>query len=260
LAATEASLKSGNEHHLRTERNQLLTCAAMSCPDDIRKECLRRVEDVNAAMPTIVFEAKDAAGNDLSAVKVTMDGEVLAERLEGTALSIDPGQHTFVFETTGQLALMKRFVIRESQKDRREAVIFGRPPATPFISTQPGEQSLFSPPSSGETNDGLGTQKVLGVAAAGVGVVGLAIGSAFGLAAMSKKNEAEAVCPTQCPTQSGVSDWNDAKSEGNVSTALFIVGGVALAGAAVLWFTAPSSNAGARVGLGPGGLAAEGTW
>jgi hypothetical protein len=111
LTASEASLESGNEHHLRGERNQLLVCAAASCPADIRKECVRRVDEVNAAIPTITFEAKDGSGADVSAVKVTMDSEVLAERLEGTALSIDPGEHTFTFETAGQPAVTRKLVI-----------------------------------------------------------------------------------------------------------------------------------------------------
>jgi hypothetical protein len=90
LGANEAALKSGNEHHLRAERGHLLVCASASCPADVRSECLRRVDEINAAIPTVIFEAKDGAGGDLSAVRVTMDGEVLAERLEGTALSINP--------------------------------------------------------------------------------------------------------------------------------------------------------------------------
>lgn len=125
LAASETSLKLGNQHKLRAERSQLLVCAAANCPGDIRNECVRRVDDVNHAIPTIIFEAKDGGGKDLSAVKVTMDGEVLVERLEGTALSIDPGEHTFVFETAGQPPLSKQFVIRESEKDRREAITLG---------------------------------------------------------------------------------------------------------------------------------------
>ncbi len=262
LAATEASLKSGNEHHLRTERNQLLICAAATCPDDIRKECLRRVEDVNAAIPTIIFEAKDAAGNDLSAVRVTMDGEDLAERLEGTALSIDPGQHTFVFETPGQRAVAKRFVIRESEKDRREAFAFGVAMAAPLFSQPMDAGAVRLTPAAAERNDGLGTQTIVGIVFTGLGAVGLGVGSAFGLAALSKKNEAQEVCPGQCATQTGVNDWSDAKSNGNVSTALFIGGGIALATGVVLWVTAPSSNAmaSARVGVGPGGIRAEGTW
>lgn len=33
-------------------------------------------------MPSLVFEAKDRAGNDLGAVRVTMDGQPLAEKLD----------------------------------------------------------------------------------------------------------------------------------------------------------------------------------
>ena len=53
-----------------------------------------------------------------------MDGELITDRLEGTAVPIDPGSHTFVFETAGKPPITKRFVIRESQKDRPEVVVF----------------------------------------------------------------------------------------------------------------------------------------
>jgi hypothetical protein len=44
----------------------------------------------------------------------------------------------------------------------------------------------------------------------------------------------------------GVNLRDDARSAGNLSTVGFIVGGVGLAGAAVLWFTAgPTSGSGA---------------
>jgi hypothetical protein len=133
LAASDASLRSGNEHRLRLERSQLLTCAASSCPADIRKECARRVDVINAQIPTIIFSAKDSAGADLSAVKVTMDGEVLTERLEGTALSIDPGEHTFTFEANGQPTVTRRLVVQQSQKESREQITLGSAGATQLV-------------------------------------------------------------------------------------------------------------------------------
>jgi hypothetical protein len=262
LAASDASLKSGNEHKLRAERGQLLVCAAPSCPSDIRKECLRRVDEVNAAIPTIIFDAKDAGGNDLSTVKVTLDGEMLAERLEGTALSIDPGEHSFTFETAGQPPVTKQFIIQESQKDRRESITFGKP-APRWVPSQPAApQAELAPPTTNETSRGLGPQRVAAIVAAGVGVVGLGIGSAFGVVALSKKSDAQNVCADQCTTQAGVSDWSDAKSAGNVSTALFIVGGVGLAGAAILWLSAPSPThaSSVQLGLGPRGVQLKGAW
>jgi hypothetical protein len=268
LAASDASLKSGNEHKLRAERAQLLVCAATSCPADIRKECLRRVDEVNAQIPTIVFAAKDATGADLGAVKVTMDGEVLVDRLEGTAISIDPGEHTFTFDAAGQAPVTKKLLIQEAQKERREAIVFGTPategpppgPPGAHPPASPGPLPPSPPPPAAEGH-GMGAQKVLALVAGGLGVVGIGVGSAFGLVAMSKKNDAKSVCPDACATQDGVNKWSDAKSAGNLSTIGFVAGGVLLAGGVVLWLTAPSGEAtGPRVGLAPGGVLVKGAW
>ncbi len=267
LGATESSVKLGNQHKLRAERAQLLTCAAASCPSDIRKDCMSRVEEVNGQIPTIIFAAKDGSGADLNAVKVTMDGEVLAERLEGTALSIDPGAHTFTFETAGQPPVTKTFTIQQAQKDRRELVTFGAPTTAPGPSALPPNGSEPPSPSSAlssaEGGHGLGTQKILGIVAGGIGVVGLGVGAAFGAMAMSQKNDAESVCPSNpCSTQAGVNKWSNAATSATLSTVGFVVGGMGLAGAAVLWFTAPHSSRGAsaQVGIGPGSLQLRGTW
>jgi hypothetical protein len=270
LAASDASLKAGNEHKLRAERGQLLVCAAASCPADIRKDCMSRVEEVNPQIPTIAFAAKDATGADLSAVTVTMDGEVLTERLEGTALSIDPGEHKFTFETAGRAPVSMSLVIQQGQKDRRELVTFGAPTSL-AVAVPPPQATVAEPPAltpaGGAVSQGLGTQKILAIVAGGIGLAGLGVGTGFGIVALSKKSSAQGICPTaECPTPAGVNDWSSAVSAGNVSTVGFVLGGVGIAGAAVLWFTAPRSTgasagaASARVGLGPGGISLKGTW
>src|SRR5262245_41221309 len=124
LAANDKSISLRNEHKLLAARAQLSVCAASSCPGDIRKACMRRIDQMNASVPTVVFEAKDGSGNDLTAVKVKMDGEILAERLEGTAISLDPGAHSFTFEAQDQPTITKQLVVREGQKDRREPIQF----------------------------------------------------------------------------------------------------------------------------------------
>jgi len=265
LAASDASLKFDSEHKLRAERSQLLVCAAPQCPAEIRKECVSRVDEVNAEIPTLILQAKDASGADLTAVKVAMDGEVLADRLEGTALSVDPGEHTFTFEIAGQSPLSKTLLIQQSQKDRREVVTFGPPTApgtVPAMAHVPaaGAPTAASPAEGGHA---LASAKILALAAGVIGVAGLGVGTAFGLSAMSKRNDAQSVCPNLCADQSGVNKWSDAASAGNISTIGFVGGGAAVAGAVVLWLTAPSgSSAGptAQVGFGPGALRLRGTW
>jgi hypothetical protein len=274
LGASESSISLRNEHKLRAARAQLLVCAAPNCPADIRTECTRRVAEVNAAIPTIVFEVKDTSANDVSAVKVSMDGQLLAERLEGTSLSIDPGVHVFTFESAGQAKVEKQLVIRQGEKDRRERITVGgaastTPPAAaapqaapttaettaPPVTTTPTEPSSLQ---SGQPSR-LGTQKIAAIVAAGVGVVGVGIGAVFGLQSMSKHNDASNACPDKCTDQSGVDLWNSARSAGNVSTAAFIVGGVGLTAGAALWFTAKPS-ASTQVGIGPGSIELKGSW
>jgi hypothetical protein len=265
LTASNASLDLGNQHKLRAKRSQLLICGSASCPADIRDACVNRVSEVNTQIPTIVFAAKDSSGADLTAVKVTMDGELLVSRLEGTALSVDPGEHTFTFDVAGQPSVTKKLVIQQGQKDRREQINFGTPTAPTLVGVPvaTAEQAPLSSPT--ETRRGIGTQKVLAVVAGGVGLIGLGIGTAFGVVSISKHRDAQAACPTsQCATSSDVNLWSEARSAGNISTAALVAGGVLLAGGAVLWFTTgkPRSDAapGTDVGLGFGRITLKGTW
>jgi hypothetical protein len=251
LSASESSLRLRGQHKLRNARNQLLVCAAANCPADVRTECLRRVEQVNLAIPTLVFEAKDEAGNDLSAVRVTMDGESIADRLEGSAISLDPGEHTFHFEVEGRPAVDKKLVIHEGEKERHERIVLpaarGAGAAAPAAIAPPAPASPATPPAAtpaDATPSSWSTQKTLAVVAGGVGVAGLVVGGIFGSIASSKWGDAKNECwGGSCPQyQQAVNDQSSASSAATVSTIAFIVGGVAVAGGAVLWFTAPSGS------------------
>jgi hypothetical protein len=118
LSSAESWVKLKNEHKLKAARAQLLICSAPSCPGEVRNECMKRVEEVNAASPTIVFSVKDLGGNELSQVKVTADGQVVASSLDGSAISVDPGAHEFKFEATGAPTLTGR---EGPQRERRRA-------------------------------------------------------------------------------------------------------------------------------------------
>jgi hypothetical protein len=273
LTASESALTLRNQHKLRDARDQLLVCAATSCPVEIREECTRRVADVNAAMPTVVFEVKDAAGNDLSAAAVTIDGAPLSERLEGIPLSIDPGQHAFVFTSAGQPTTQKDLLIREGDKGRRERIVLGAPGLTAANVGDAGEagghQALVTTGQSASQPgqpvwQRLGKRKFVALAAAGVGVVGLGLGIGFGLASISRRNDAVKACPSNpCTDRYGVDMWDYARSAGNMSTIGFIIGAVGVAGGAALWFIPkgkPAETRSTQVGLGLGTLQLKGVW
>jgi hypothetical protein len=202
-----------------------------------------------------VFSARDGSGADLSAVRVTMDGDVIAERLEGTALSVDPGKHSFTFETPGQAAVVKDLVIAEGHKGRRELVTFG-------MSFRPTDAATSRAWGLGAPSDsGIGTQRILSLVAGSIGVAGIAVGTAFGVAALSKKTAAENICPNDCATPDGVNRWSDAVATGNVATVALVVGAVGLAGGALLWLTAPRATPSSpRIGVSLGGLRLKESW
>ncbi len=270
LTASETSLKLRGEHKLREARNQLLVCAATNCPADVRNECLRRVDQVNASIPTIIFEAKDAAGNDVSAVKVTMDGQTLADRLEGTAISLDPGEHVFRFEAQGQPPFEKTLVIREAEKDRHERIVIGAAattaprPALAAPAPAPSATGTSPPPAADAGSSSWSTQKTMGLVVGGVGVAGLIVGGIFGALSVSAHNSYEQNCGSNigapagfCNAQ-GVSGQSDAASKGTLSTVFFVGGGVLAAGGAVLFFTAPRGAGATQVGVGPGSVVVSG--
>jgi hypothetical protein len=235
INASEQALTLRKQGKLHDALRQLAVCADAACPGEVKTECASRIAGVDAAMPTLVFGATDGAGNDLRDVKVSMDGAPLVTTLDGRPISVDPGEHTFRFETTGQPAVEKKLVVREGEKDRRESVMLGTPAPAPSPAPAPVAPPVVTPSPSWWT-----TQRTLAVVAGGVGVAGLVVGGIFGGLAMSDQSQEKTNCSTGgCPNHGqAVADYNTGNDNATVSTVGFIAGGVLLAGGAVLFFTA----------------------
>ncbi len=147
-------------------------------------------------------------------------------------------------------------------------------PTSPVAGNQP--QSVVSLNSTetktgDQSNHGSKSQATVGWVLGSAGIVGLAIGSYFGLQVNSKNKQADQVCPTsvQC-TQQDQTNYNsaisDAKSDRTVSILGFALGGAALTSGAILLLTAPKSNTtGFRVApsldeVGRVGATLQGAW
>jgi hypothetical protein len=89
-----------------------------------------------------------------------------------------------------------------------------------------------------------GALRALGLVAGGVGVVGLGVGGAFGLSAMSKHSDAKAAgCGgSSCQDATSQAQEQDAARAAKMSTALFIAGGALTAVGLTLYLVAPSSK------------------
>jgi hypothetical protein len=264
VAANEAAQDLRQAGKLREAREKLLLCIADACPGPVREDCAQRLNDVNAAMPTLVFEVKDPTGNDVSAARVTMDGQLLVDKLTGSAVAIDPGQHHFIVDDGDGLAHGEQtVVVREGDHDRHVRIVLG-----PTGTSQPAGETPASGPQSEPpaTADSGSSQRMIGLVLGGAGVVGLAVGSIFGLVSKGTYDHAlQSECggnKSDCSMQ-GAQDGQTAHSQATVSTVGFVAGGLLAAGGAVLYFTAPKAGA---VGVGPmvgtawGGMRIMGAW
>jgi hypothetical protein len=233
---------------LTAARMELQSCASATCPAMIRGDCTRRLDDLERRQPTIVFDAKDAAGNDLSAVSVTMDGAPLLEKLDGKALPLDPGEHVFVFTTAGAPPVTKKLVLVERDQARRERIVFSPDREIPEPS---GPAS--APHSLAGQGGGMSTLRVLGLVSGGAGIVALGVASAFTLMAGSALSSQRSACasPTNCPNHDqAVSDHSTFTTDSSIGTAGFVSGGVLLAaGVAMFLAGGAQSSPGSSTGL-----------
>ena len=238
LAASEAAVAERTNQRLRAARSQLLICSAASCPVDIREECAHGVIEMNRAIPTVVFTVKDASGEELTTVKVSADGNVVANQLDGRAISLDPGIHDLVFESAGNARKTVRLVLHEGEKSRSETVVL-----TPTV-IQRGVAPLASPPPQADSIRI--TSYVLG----GAGIVGLGLGAGFGVATIGAWHSANQGCPTHagCSAQATASR-GDAVTYATTSTVAFVAGAALLAGGVTLYFAFPTQPS-VQVGAG----------
>jgi hypothetical protein len=154
---------------------------------------------------------------------------------------VDPGDHDVQMIRDGRASFTSREHVGTGET--REVAI----PAEPAPVSKPE-----GPPSPAPDN-GAATWRAIGIGAAVVGLVGVGIGTGFGLAASSNRDNAITLCSGikqagSCVVKSA-SDvdaarnaWSDAKSNATLSTIGFAAGGVLLVGGAILYFAAPSST------------------
>jgi hypothetical protein len=200
---------------LDAARTQLRTCSAAACPPALRDDCAQRIDELDHAQPTIVFDVKDAEGADIADVSVTMDGAPIAQRLSGTAFSLDPGSHELVFTVAGQAPIHRTLVLAENVKGRHELIVVGA------------------------KAEGMSTIRLLGLIAGGAGVVGIAVGSVFGGLTISEASTQKGACSTSMCSQTNLATARSAHSsatgDGAVSTAAFVAGGALIATGVVLY-------------------------
>jgi hypothetical protein len=106
---------------LRQAREQAALCARDTCAAVLATDCAKWFTELEQSIPTVTFQVKGPDGNESTKVRVSMDGQVIAERLEGKSIPVDIGSHTFKFELQeGKGGVVeKKAVINEGDKNRK---------------------------------------------------------------------------------------------------------------------------------------------
>jgi hypothetical protein len=210
---------------LRAARDRFVSCARDECPAIVRKYCVEWLGEVDKRVPTVIFRAQSADGEDLAGAQLVVDGAPQPLGF-GAALSLDPGEHLVRGERKGGPPAEDHVIVVEGEKGRIVTLRFPAIAHAPQLpSTSPPEPQPVS-----ERHPRLtATSAVLG----GVAIVGLASFAYFGVTAKSDLDHLRSTCAPTCAS----SDLAAVKNEALAADISLGVGVVALGVAFYAFFT-----------------------
>jgi hypothetical protein len=197
----------------------------------------KRADALEKSVPRVKIVLAPSA--DIQGLVVTLDDKLLTRDDLGRSLPLDPGRHTVSANAVGHLPWSKTLDLpdpegRDLVVPELERVLLVTPPAV-AVPVAPADSR------------GIGARKTLALASGGVGLAGIVVGSVLGILAIKEHEDytqdcGNSICQSQAALMSAKGPASTAITEGNVSTAGFVVGGVGIAAAVVLWFTAPKKE------------------
>ena len=191
LSSHEQSQELKLEGKLTESKKALLSCAEEHCPSIVRADCLRWLDDIESAIPTIVVVAESDRGDEID-VRVTIDGTLAASQLDGKAIELDPGSHQIILEHNDAKPQVMRLILGQGEKNRIIRVDFrtqvpGPAPPTP-MPTQPAMQPI----------KGNRPVPILTYVFGGTAAAALASTTYFGVRAVAARSDANNSCAPLC--------------------------------------------------------------
>lgn len=214
-------------------------------------------QGAEALLPKLAKLTVTPPSQPIPNLQIALDGQILpeAEWGTGTPVVIEPGTHRFGASAPGRRSF--EYVLTEVTAGGTAAV------EIPNLEVIPPAEPIPSLPTE-KPSRGLDTQQIWAVVSAGIGVVGLGLGTAFALNSQAWNDESDRYCTGDlCSDPRGVDAMNDARAAGDRATVAMAVGAAGLGAAAVLWIArpfGPETPAGTEIGLGPGAVRLRARW
>jgi hypothetical protein len=231
----------------------ILSVASVAAAEPTRAEQSAKLADEAAEL----FKAHDyARANEKFAQAYVLDpdpnllyNQARCYEAVGDRPAADAKYREFLGKPGGDVNAQKRAKAFAEEFARNPAGTVA--PATP--PSQPGGPStatptgsapggVTSPPATADTTSSSSTLRTAGWITAGVGGVGLVVGTIFALRASSKNSDAEKQCTGNLCTQAGLDLTDEARSSAKIGTVGFVAGGILLAGGLGMALFAPAGE------------------
>jgi hypothetical protein len=210
-----------------------------------RKDPRQRVaQDRAAALEPRLSRLNIIVGPDKAApgLEVRRDGMVVGSAEWGLPVPLDPGVHSIAATAPGRRPWSTTVELRADAEvlPLMIPLLEVEAPAAAAPDPSTAAPSVVEP--AGPARSGT-TQRVVGLAIAGAGVVAVVVGAVEALGAKATYDDASPHCnaANQCD-DTGKQDRSSAISRANVATVAFGVGAAALVGGGLVYFTAPVTS------------------
>lgn len=242
--AFEESQRLRNASRYLDANFEALKCTNPSCGPAISEECSKIYNELQSATPSVVFGARDKAGNELANVKVVIDDGGAEYIIDGKPVAIDPGNHTFTFRAERFREGSESTVIRAGEKFRALNIVLESTDVTAGSSAP--RPAIPARSSRAETPSAIPTGAVV---LGGVAIIGL--GGFVGFRAWGSQGFDD--LSQNCRPNCSASSVDSVRQKYLLSSVSLAVGGAAAVGAVTWYFVGrPSSNqSSARLGIGP---------
>lgn len=214
------------------EFNDALTLARRDGRKDrvfLAESHLKKLEPRLSRLTLDVPAAARVAG-----LEVKLDGAAVGEASWGTAVPVDPGAHTLEVSAPGRKPWSSAVDVGPDA-DKKSVVV-------PELTLLPKPKPKPKPKPPKPVDSGK-TQRLIGYAVGGAGVVALGIGGYFGLRAFSRWDDRNAHCSDAGCDPTGVEAGDDADTAATVANVGIGLGVVGVAAGAYLVLTAGSASA-----------------
>jgi hypothetical protein len=227
------------------------TAAERAGQRDRSRLARRHASDLEKRLSRMTIEVAqpDTRGESIS---VQRDGERVDRAEWNAPIPLDPGEHTVVATAPGRQSWSTKVTVGAGESLKVSVPPLAVMPApsptiegstSPATSDSPaGPEPASNLPAQPEPAHAGRTWRTVGLATAGVGIVGIGVASVLGVVAKGTYDGAHCPSNNTCDS-SGLSATSAARSDATAATVMFAVGGVALVGGIVLYLlSAPKSG------------------